>query len=45
MFIEWYDVLGNPRLSYLSIPNAILVLLCGYGKWVPKSKININKER
>ena len=45
MFIEWYDSYGVPQLSYLSIPKAIFVILCGYGKWIPKSKIIIDKKR
>lgn len=45
MFIEWEDSWGQPQLSYLPFWKGIYTILVGYGKWVPRWKIIIDKDK
>ena len=44
MFVEWYDSWGEPQLSFLPWWKGIVVVLSGYGKWVPRNQIILEGE-
>lgn len=44
MFIEWYDSWGEPQLSWLPLLEALIAIICGLGRWVPKNQIIVDKD-